>query len=69
MDMDAIYFLSSTEESVNAAIDDYKSTSLYKNAHFFFISGVPDFLFKKITSSKAANRIKSFKELYVDFIG
>lgn len=66
--MDVIYFICPTEESVNAAIQDYKGKPAYANAHFFFVSALPESLFKRITSSPIAPKIKNFKELFIDFL-
>jgi len=67
--LDAIYFLSPTEDSVEKFIADWdKDKPLYKHAHVFFCNRLPDELFKKITASKAKRKIRNFKELNVDFL-
>lgn len=72
---EALYFLSPTLDSVNRLIDDFtkggpggKPGTLYAAAHIFFMSGLDDALFNKLTSSAAKRYFRTLKELYVDFI-
>jgi len=70
--LDAVYFLTPTEESVNAFVKDMgdaKNPPLYRRAHLFFSSAVPDELFNKIKSHpKTHAYIKTFIELSLDFV-
>merc|ERR1712212_217984 len=67
--MEAIYLITPTEESVNAFINDFKSSSsgLYKAAHVYFTQAIPDPLFKTLSQSAAAKEIKSLVEVNISF--
>jgi len=67
--MEAIYLISPTEESVNTLISDYKHTNRpqYKAAHVYFTQVIPDTLFKMISKSEAAKKIKSLVEVNISF--
>merc|ERR1712179_108422 len=67
--MEAIYLLTPTEESVSAFINDFKSptSSLYKAAHVYFTEAIPDELFKTLSKSAAAKEIKSLVEVNISF--
>merc|ERR1712013_177638 len=67
--MEDIYLLTPTEESVNAFINDFKSpsSSLYKAAHVYFTEAIPDELFKTLSKSAAAKEIKSLVEVNISF--
>jgi len=70
--LEAIYFLSPSEESVNALINDFdpekKKKLMYQAVHLFFTTRVPDSLFLKIKRAKVHARIRTFKELNIDFL-
>eukprot|EP01087_Luapelamoeba_hula_P010389 TRINITY_DN2751_c0_g1_i1.p1 TRINITY_DN2751_c0_g1~~TRINITY_DN2751_c0_g1_i1.p1 ORF type:complete len:596 (+),score=98.55 TRINITY_DN2751_c0_g1_i1:112-1899(+) len=68
--IDAIYFLSPCEESVNAMIGDFadKKKPLYNNVHLFFTSRLSEELFKAIQKARVRRRIKTFRELNVDYL-
>ncbi|KAI9145008.1 Sec1-like protein [Paraphysoderma sedebokerense] len=70
--LEAIYFLSPTPESIDYFICDFVpgggKKQLYSAAHLFFTGSLPDPLMGKLTSSGAAKSIKNLKELYVDFL-
>lgn len=67
-DMEAVYFISPTMESVNSLILDFEpSKRLYAACHVFFSSPLnPDFL-KKISEAPLVKYIKTMKEVNVDF--
>ena len=67
--MEAIYLISPTEESVNTLINDFKSStsSLYKAAHVYFTAAIPDQLFKTLSKSEAAKKMKSLVEVNISF--
>ncbi|KAI8614150.1 Sec1-like protein [Chytriomyces sp. MP71] len=66
---EAIYFISPTNESVSALIDDFTrgGKAMYACAHLFFSGPCPDALVQKISSS-LSEFIKTFIELNIDFL-
>jgi hypothetical protein len=68
---DAIYFLTPCEDSVNRLIEDFKDPKepQYGTVHLFFSSTLPQALFTKLKSSNVVSRVKTFKELNLEFIG
>jgi syntaxin-binding protein 1 len=70
--LQAIYFLSPTEESVAHLINDFdpkkKSKVMYAGVHLFFTTRVPDSLFLKLKKAPVHARIRQFKELNLDFL-
>ncbi|KAK9729404.1 syntaxin binding protein 1, variant 3 [Basidiobolus ranarum] len=70
-DLEAVYLLTPTFESVFRLLEDFcsKKGPMYAAAHVFFTSGLDEQMFEKISSSRAMKFIKTLQELYVDFIG
>ncbi|KAJ3092002.1 vacuolar sorting protein VPS33/slp1 [Quaeritorhiza haematococci] len=67
--MEAVYFMAPVQESIQIMIDDFKrSRPLYAAAHLYFTSSLPDRLLEKIKLSPVLSKVKSLKELNVDFI-
>ena len=70
--LDAVYFLTPTEESIRAFLKDCgdaKTAPLYRHAHVYFTSAVPSELFGLIKASTAARAyIKTLVELSLDFL-
>ena len=66
--LEAIYFISPTENSINALINDFTKVKMYAAAHVFFTSTLSDDLFALIKKSPALTFIKTLKEISVDFI-
>jgi len=70
--LDCVYFLTPSEESINAFLKDMgdaKNPPLYRRAHLFFSSAVPDELFNKIKNHpKQHAYVKTFIELSLDFV-
>lgn len=69
--LDAVYFLTPTEESVEAFLFDWTrkdNKRLYQNAHLFFSSRLGDRLCEGIANSAVAPFIKSMKDLNLDFL-
>lgn len=69
--LDAVYFLTPTEESVEAFLYDWTrkdNKRLYRNAHLFFSSRIGDRLCEGIANSAAAPFIKTMKDLNLDFL-
>jgi len=66
--MDVVYFLSPRAESVDHVIDDFKKGS-YGNVHLLFLTKTPPECMARLQACPALiPRIKTFKELYVDFV-
>lgn len=68
--MEAIYFLSPTPESVDALINDFKKKDrpMYSAVHLFFTTKLPEAEFQKISAANVASRIRTLKEFNMDFI-
>lgn len=73
--LDAIYFISPTEENIRLLLEDTVGVDgkakrgKYKSAHVFFTHFLPDPLLGRIASAKgAANRIHTFAELNLSFV-
>lgn len=64
----AVYFLSPTDESVDALIRDWSEHAKYASAHVFFSNALPDALLKRVAASPARPHVKSLKELNFDFL-
>merc|ERR1712106_109680 len=67
--MEAIYLITPTEESVGTLINDFQSStsSTYKAAHVYFTEAIPDNLFKSLSKSEAAKKMKSLVEVNISF--
>jgi hypothetical protein len=70
--LEAIYFLSPTSESVDALIRDFdpevKKKLMYAAVHIFFTSKLPDNLAQKIKRAKVSSKIRTLRELNIDFL-
>ena len=64
---EAIYFLTPSEESVDLLMDDFKNGSLYKGAHVYFTEAMSDNIFKLLSKSEAAKKLKSLVEVNISF--
>ena len=69
-DLDAVYFLSPTEQSVEMLLKDHKaSNALYRYSHAFFSGPLPEKLFDALAKEEAfVNRCYSLFELNVDYV-
>jgi len=71
-DMEAIYFITPTPESIDYLICDFVpgggKSPLYRCGHIFFTSSLPDPLMQRISASGCGKFIKNLKELYIDFL-
>jgi len=65
--LEAIYFISPTQKSIELLVNDFKNTPKYHAVHLFFTTGIPDDLFHLLTDKNLSKRIKHLKELYLDF--
>ncbi|KAI8841646.1 Sec1-like protein [Chytriomyces cf. hyalinus JEL632] len=68
-DLDAVYLLAPTPDSVELLIGDYsKGKPPYAAVHIFFISALSDTLFEKIQKSPIQKHVQTLKELNMDFL-
>ncbi|KAG4086819.1 Sec1-like protein [Neocallimastix lanati (nom. inval.)] len=66
--LEAIYFISPTAESIDRLIADFQQRPLYAAANVFFTAALPDKLFQKLKRNNVSKHIKNLKELFVDFL-
>ncbi|KAJ3410635.1 vacuolar sorting protein VPS33/slp1 [Chytridiales sp. JEL 0842] len=68
-DLEAIYFITPTPESIDLVIADYtRGRPPYAAAHLFFTAGLPETLFQKVKNSPLQRYVKTLRELSVDFV-
>jgi len=65
--MEAIYFITPSEESISTLIQDFKSRSLYKAVHVYVTEAIPEQLFQKLSKSEVAKKMKSLVEVNISF--
>ncbi|KYQ92769.1 Sec1-like family protein [Tieghemostelium lacteum] len=67
--VEAIYFLTPTSKSIDLLINDFKKKGSphYQAIHLFLTSKLPDVEFKKLAASNAVHRIKTMKELNIEY--
>eukprot|EP01132_Coremiostelium_polycephalum_P009201 gene9201-11276_t len=68
--VEAIYFLTPTTDSIDRLIKDFekKAKPQYLAIHLFLTSKLSDSDFKKLSTSKAVHRIKTFKEINLEYL-
>jgi syntaxin-binding protein 1 len=66
--VEAIYFLSPSPASVDALVRDYAKKPQYGDVHLFFSTHLPQTLFDKIKVGNVCDRIRTFKELNLEFL-
>eukprot|EP00033_Pygsuia_biforma_P002205 GCRY01002443.1.p1 GENE.GCRY01002443.1~~GCRY01002443.1.p1 ORF type:complete len:319 (+),score=79.40 GCRY01002443.1:103-1059(+) len=68
--IEAIYYISPTEESINYLIEDFKAKKkpMYSAVHLFFSSFLPSTLMEKIAGSNVLEHIKNLKEINLEFL-
>jgi len=69
-DLDAVYFITPTESSIELLLKDHKSSSaLYRYSHVFFSGPVPEKIFDSLAKEESfVNRCYSLYELNCDYI-
>jgi hypothetical protein len=67
-EMDVIYFVAPSAESVSKVVEDFKGQAMYRNVHLFFLSRIDAAAMAVLQASpKLVGCIKTFKEINVDF--
>lgn len=67
--MEAVYYLTPTEHSIDNLIRDFDTNDQqYAGVHLLFSRHVPENLFERIKQSKVKAKIRSFRELNVDYL-
>ena len=69
--MHAIYFITPTESSIDALINDYANPKepMYGNIHLFFSNHVDNNLLEKMSKQRSlCERVATFKEINIDFL-
>ncbi|KAG1746614.1 Sec1-like protein [Suillus paluster] len=65
---EAVYLLMSTTQNVNRIIKDFSDgRQQYLAAHLFFVDGLSETLFERLTTSSAEPHLKGLQELFVNF--
>ncbi|TBU34148.1 Sec1-like protein [Dichomitus squalens] len=65
---EAIYLVMSTSQNVDRIIRDFSNgQQQYSAAHLFFVDGLPEHLFERLTSSPAEPYLKALQELFINF--
>ena len=69
--LEAIYFVSPTDNSIQAIVDDFKDSNnpRYTAAHIFFTEACPTHLFEKIAkANNLGRRIKNLQEINISYL-
>ncbi|KAF8630461.1 hypothetical protein AX15_002910 [Amanita polypyramis BW_CC] len=66
-DFEAIYLLMPTTQNIDRIIRDFWQRKQYAAAHLFFIEGLSEHLFERLTTSPADPHLKGLKELFINF--
>ncbi|KAJ3510062.1 hypothetical protein NLJ89_g4885 [Agrocybe chaxingu] len=66
-DFEAMYLLMPTTQNVNRIIRDFTNHKQYAAAHLFFMEGLPEPLFERLTSSPAEPHLQALKEVFLNF--
>ncbi|KAF8202229.1 Sec1-like snare protein [Pholiota molesta] len=66
-DFEAMYMLMPTTQNVERVIADFTNRKQYAAAHLFFLEGLPEQLFERLTSSPAEPHLQALKELFLNF--
>ncbi|PCH36386.1 Sec1-like snare protein [Wolfiporia cocos MD-104 SS10] len=66
--LEAMYLLMPTSQNIDRIIRDFSNgQQQYAAAHLFFIDGLDEQLFERLTSSPAEPHLKALQELYINF--
>lgn len=70
LQMDAIYFLSPSIDSVRCLIRDYEfsKTLLYQYAYVFFTEAIPNAIFDQLKKSNVIKYMKSCQEVNFSYV-
>ncbi|TFK26209.1 ras opposite [Coprinopsis marcescibilis] len=66
-EFEAMYLLMPTRQNVERVIKDFEGRRQYSGAHLFFIEGLSEELFQRITTSSAEPNLRALKELFINF--
>lgn len=69
-EMEVIYLITPTEESINYVLNDFQSDSkaTYGDVHLFFLSPMPDAIFSMLRQNTTLiRRVKTLKEVNLEF--
>ncbi|KXN92397.1 Protein transport protein sec1 [Leucoagaricus sp. SymC.cos] len=66
-EFEAMYLLMPTNQNVDRIIGDFNGRKQYAAAHLFFIEGLAEPLFQRLTSSPAEPHLQALKELFINF--
>ncbi|KAL0953723.1 hypothetical protein HGRIS_004913 [Hohenbuehelia grisea] len=66
-EFEAMYLIMSTSQNVDRIIRDFDGRKQYAAAHLFFIDGLEERLFQRLTSSPAEPHLQALKELFINF--
>ncbi|TFK51842.1 Sec1-like protein [Heliocybe sulcata] len=65
---EAMYLLMPTTQNVERIVKDYSDgRQQYSGAHLFFIDGLPENLFERLTTSAAEPHLRSLQDLFINF--
>jgi syntaxin-binding protein 1 len=62
-----LYFVAPTEANVQAIVKEWATKDIYKEAHIFFTSDSTDALVDLIASARIKDKVKSLKDMLMDF--
>ncbi|KAJ3520143.1 hypothetical protein NMY22_g12882 [Coprinellus aureogranulatus] len=68
-EFEAMYILMPTSQNVDRVIRDFSNRQQYMAAHLFFIDGLSEELFQRLTSSPAEPYLQACKELFLNLWG
>ncbi|KAL3897383.1 MAG: hypothetical protein SGCHY_003454 [Lobulomycetales sp.] len=67
-DYEGYYFMEPSAHNIQLIIDEWSGRPPYATAHLFCTTALPDSLFDRMKRSPLSSRIRSLKELNIDFI-
>ncbi|KAF8906192.1 ras opposite [Gymnopilus junonius] len=66
-EFEALYLIMPTTQNVDRIIRDFSNQKQYAAAHLFFVEGLPEPLFERLTSSPAEPHLQGLKELFLNY--